>query len=309
MKYWILFSFLIISTYSLACETCNIYLNISPNDYKNSFGAYINSGSLYRTFDQYGVPNQKHFSGIGTNGIREIQENYNRLELRGNIYFKERWNTQIILPYVNNYNTNDEIIQFDIYGMGDAVILQNYQLLNSKRKEDTSAFVQRLTIGTGLKIPTGSTNKSFENGKPNIDLQPGSGSLDLLFSTIYSIRYKSFGCTAYANYKARSKNSDFFKYGNTVNTSLNLFYLQKWKTKVISPFVGILYEQASKDKDNNFEIIDSGRNTAFINTGLKLYTKWINLSFEYQSVVINQTNTENQLLSQNRLIAGLNINF
>lgn len=310
MKNIIIFLLIIHSTVSFACDNCNIFLNISPNDYRNSFGFYYHTRYLSGTYNELGQMTLKH-GGIETSELlnKKVEDLYSTYELRGTFYLREKWKTLITLPVVDNTQKIDGLAKFRIKGIADPIIVQTYQVYNTKESADsTEKVIHRFALGGGLKVPLGSIDKTYAYGKPNLDLQPGSGSWDFLFVSTYSLRYKSFGVSSNLNVKFNSYNKDNYRYGNTLNFSGNVFYIQPIKDVVFMPFTGAYVERFEKDYEHSI-INDSGGATIFGNLGLKVYKGSWSLNAQYQKVLSTNLNGETQLFTINRTTVGLNYNF
>ena len=70
--------------------------------------------------------------------------------------------------------------KFSSAGMGDISIVGHYAI-------ETFSFIRgrEITIGAGVKFPTGSTNKLQNNARLPIDLQPGTGSYGAILNGSY----------------------------------------------------------------------------------------------------------------------------
>lgn len=301
----LLFSYFV----SYSCDNCNIFINISPNDYKNTFGIYSHKRYMYGKYNDLGKVYLKH-GGAETSELinKKVANLYNTYELRGRLYIKEKWKTIINLPFINNVEKIDGLAKYIIRDIGDPILIQTYQLYNTKQSTDSNNITHRLTMGTGVKFPLGSISKTYTYGKPNIDLQPGTGSWDFLFLTTYAFRYKSIGFSTNINMKFNTYNNENFRYGNTLNFTGNIFYIKKIKTFTIMPFVGTYIEQFEKDYEYSI-INDSGGATFFGNMGFKLYKNNWNIELQYQPVYNTKLNGNTQLFTVYRSSVGFNYNF
>lgn len=310
MKKAILILLIVRSFVAFSCDNCNVYLNISPNDYRNSFGVYHHSRFMYGKYNELGQVLLKH-GGVETSQLlnKEVIDIYRTYELRGTFYLKDRWKTMFTLPIVDNTEKIDGLAKYRIKGLGDPMLIQTYQLYNTKQSSDTvQRATHRFTMGGGVKIPLGSISNSYDFGTPNLDLQPGSGSWDFLFLTTYAFRYKSLGFSTNLNVKFNTYNQENFRYGNTLNMNANIFYIKELKGIVFMPFVGTYIEQFEKDYEYSI-INDSGGATFFGNIGLKLYKDNWSLNAQYQRVYDTQLNGDTQLFTIYRTSVGLNYNF
>ncbi len=310
MKQIIIVLLLLLSFPSLACDNCNVFINISPNDYRSSIGVYHHTRYMIGTYNSLGQVYLKH----GGENIEElvnkkIEDFYRTYEVRGTYYFGQKWRTVFTLPFIDNTQQIDGLAKYRVRGIGDPIVMQTYQVYNSKFSNDsTPEIVHRFEIGGGIKVPAGSIEKRYPFGEPNIDLQPGTGSWDFLFLATYSARFKQLGFSSNLNVKFNTYNKNNFRYGNTLNLSLNTFYIKNFKRIVLMPYVGGYIEHFEKDYEYSI-INDSGGATFFGNIGFKLYKGNWSLTAQYQKVFSNKLNGDTQLFTINRTTVGLNYNF
>ncbi len=300
---------LLFNTVVFACDHCNIFMNLSPNDYKNSFGVYMRTRTMFGEYNIVGRIIEKHASHNNFKyWNKAVTEQYNTLELRGSFYIKEKWNTQIIVPISNNYRLIDDDTDMNVSGIGDPIIFQRYQLYNTKCISDTMNFSQRITLGAGVKLPLGSIYKTYHGTMADIDMQPGTGSTDALLSFTYLARYKSTGINLNTNYKLNTFNKEQYKYGNALNINADVFQFIPIKKVQLMAYTGIYAEYSAYDETTELHY-DTGGATYFVNSGLKLYTNTIALTTQLQLATSNQLNGTSQLNSKHRFFAGVNYNF
>jgi len=313
MKIILVIILLLSSITSFACDNCNIFLNISPNDYKNSFGMYYHTRHMYGKYNLLGQVKLKHAGVEETNSLlsKEVNDLYHSYELRGAFYWRLKWKTMFTLPVTDNTQKIDGLAKYRVKGIADPIIMQTYQLYNTNTKmcvDSIDNITHRVTIGGGVKVPLGSIDKTYPYGKPNIDLQPGTGSWDFIFLTTYAFKFNNVGFTSNLNIKFNTFNKDNFKYGNTLNFNANVFYMKELTNIVVMPFVGGYIEKFGKDYEE-LAINDSGGATFFGNIGLKLYKGPWSLNAQYQKVLSTQLNGNTQLFTIYRTTVGLNYNF
>lgn len=307
MRKLILLTLLLFNLTGWACEHCNIYLNLSPMDYKSSFGIFMRTRTMLGEYDLSGQNYLKHTS----HGTQEdffgnkIKETYQIYEIRGDFSYKERWRTIVVMPLIQNAQFVNDLAKYNVAGVGDPMVLQRFQLFNSKKTDDTTKVVHRLTIGAGVKIPLGKIDKEDPYGTPNLDLQPGTGSWDCLFSLSYMIKKKKLGIILNSNFKLNTPNINEYQYGNTLNVTSNVFYMAKVKKSVIVPFVGVYSEFSQFDKGPEV-YYDTGGKTVYGDLGLRFYRKNILLTTNVQHSIYNNLNGANQLVPKTRVIIGIN---
>lgn len=309
MKY--IFTWLLISlgVSGWACDNCNIYLNINPNDFYHNFGIRLRSRFHEGTFNEVGSLMLKHGGGTPQYVNSTIKENYQRIEFAGTYYWNLKWNTQVIVPFVQNTQEINDAVHYFVQGFGDVTVLQNYIVFNTKNLSDSIKFKHRFTVGAGIKMATGRTDVVRPTGVPNIDLQPGTGSWDAIGSATYIAMYQKMGLNMNANYKWNTANHDEFRYGNTLNVTMNLFrFFSLSKTKIM-PSLGLYGELFDADAQNGEELIDSGGQTWMMNGGLSIFVKRINLQFNYQRTFASNLLDKQQIPAIWRYNVGLYYNF
>jgi len=308
MKKALLTSMLALATsWLLACDICNIYLGINPNDYQHSVGFYYRSRMLKGQFQESTFA-PKHFGHTATTTYynRDIKELYDVYELRGRFYASPKLNIIASLPYINSYRSVDEVTEYDIYGFGDPMLIGNYQIYNTKCDHDSIQFVHRISVGTGVKFPIGATNKTYINRLADHDLQPGTGSLDFLLLAEYLFKYKSFGFNTISTYKINGANALSYRYGNGLNVTTNFFGLLNFKKATLMPSIGGTLESAGNDRNNDLKIKNSGGAIIFGQAGLSTYiaNKFM-IQATYQLALSNQLNN-NQIPTVDRYVVAFN---
>jgi hypothetical protein len=318
MKILILSLLIAISSASFACDNCNVYLNLSPNDYQNSISIYARQRLMFGEFNFFGEMITPQHAGHGYDMAlwgNQVVETYQTYEARASFYLRERWNTRIILPFENNTQTIGDHRRYQVQGIGDPIILQSYQLINTKRDTAKNEFAQRLSVGGGIKFPLGKTNLHYENGTPNLDLQPGSGSWDLLGMFVYLMKYRFVGLSSNLTVKWNGKDLQNYRYGLSSNLNFNLFADLNIKKSTLRLTGGTYIERAELDASYSF--VDQSKtlhdNTGgtlfFANGGLQFFTKKFQLFGEYQHCLAQELNGYTQMLTKNKINLGITYNF
>jgi hypothetical protein len=320
MKRTLIILLLFISSYNFACDGCNVYVNFSPNDYKNRISMFARNRMMIGEYSMFGLMTLTKHASHGNDPSfwnNEVVEQYNTFELRGEFYFKEVWKTTVILPFVNNCQSIGGNNRYTINGLADPFIIESYQIYNSFKTDTDKKVKQRLEVGLGTKLPLGQTNKIYETGIPNLDLQPGSGSLDFLGTMTYILMYGNIGVYTNTNYKYNLFSKDDYQYGNGINSTLNLFYQTKGDKITFMPSVGGYFEFMAEDKSRYFQgnqmvtqtHYDTGGMVWYANFGLKVYYKNFALTSEFQKVMSSHLNGYTQLLTRHKINVGLTYSF
>lgn len=277
-------------------------------------------GSYYGILPQF----QKHFIGVRWYGrsftshhppsnisdqvaLPPSKENFNTVELWGRFYPVKRVQLFAFVPY-NVFRKNENGVNTTVSGLGDAILLANYAIVNTgdslmKKVKHT------LLAGGGVKFPTGKTNAEKEGIILNPNLQTGTGSFDFIFNTNYTIRYKKVGANAEFSYRLNTANKDDFRFGDKVNTSLRLFTWLKTKSVSFLPNAGVTFEHSEKDiYANGVNEFYSGGNVLYGTAGIETYLKRFNVGFSFQQPFYRNQN-EGLVSAKQRYTVNLTFMF
>lgn len=296
---------------SYCCDNCNVYMNITPNDNKHEIGFYFRQRQMMGLYSPFGQQIMTKHAGHGNNPKfwgNKVTELYNTIELRGKIAEGNRFTTYIILPFVNNIQVIENVETNRINGVGDPTIIQSFQLIDPFKSYNNTNFTQRLEFGAGVKAPLGQIEKTINEEVQNLDLQPGTGSWDMIGIVKYWMKFSNFGSMMNLNYKWNGRNKEEYRYGNTFNGTLNLFYQTNFNSLTLMPVVGVNVEKAAFDESSEIHE-DTGGTSCFIQGGLRLFYKGLSLFGEYQKSVSNNFNGFRQLINKHKINVGLAYNF
>jgi len=162
---------------------------------------------------------------------------------------------------------DDQINQVNTNGLGDAVLMAKFIL------SSVSETGSELQLGIGPKLPLGRsdlTNNS--NITLNADMQPGSGSWDLITWAYYArqlIKRPTMVASARIVGRLNGKNREYlgsqtYRFGNSLQFYLGIGDQVVWGNMIFSPSLSLRYRYADGDRING-QILD--------NTG----GQWINL--------------------------------
>ncbi len=152
-------------------------------------------------------------------------------------------------------------------GLGDIVILPKYSISDA------------LTVGLGIKLPTGESNALNERqiALP-ADLQPGSGAVDgILYLAYqrYSGKRPSFGYYGNLIFRNTGTNNSYFAgssyaFGNELQLSTGISDRFMFLGQLIDPSLRIQYRKRGKDFFEDQEFPGSGGDFLFINPGISI---------------------------------------
>jgi hypothetical protein len=163
---------------------------------------------------------------------------------------------------------NDQVNHENAHGLGDAVLMAKFIL------SSVSVNGSELQLGLGPKLPLGRTDRASKNNIIlNADMQPGSGSWDLITWAYYARQFTirpTLVTSVRAVGRINGKNTEYFgsqtyKFGNSVQLHVGIGDQIGWRNSLVSPSLAFRFRYAGSDLING-QILD--------NTG----GKWISIS-------------------------------
>ena len=298
-KTLLLIAFLSCTQAALACDLCNGYITITPNDNKHAMGF------RYR-FSRYEAAAGEHTMAKILHGEMNATEDYHTYELWGRFYPTQKIQIEVAIPYRYNRSSENNAGSHTVQSLGDLIVLTHYEVLSAFPKGPDAAN-QRLYLGGGVKLPTGEYKKKT-GGVIDPHLQTGTGSLDFMLSGLYLAKFNNIGAKAGANYSFNNENKNEFTFANRLNLSGSLFYQINAGDAVWMPSVGINFEQAKQDLQNEAALENTGGNMLLGVIGSDLYFKSYSLNASYQWP-IKQSIDDDQPENQGRFVIGLSYMF
>jgi hypothetical protein len=276
MKKVILLSFLSLSLSAAnACEICgcglgNYYIGILPH-FKSKF-----IGLRYQ-FHQFRTR-------LNDDPSQFSKDFYQTAEIWTGWSITPKLQVLAFVPYNINHQVSDEGTS-NLKGFGDIALLLNYKVFDKNSRTSSNKNVsQELWIGGGVKLPTGTFN--IEPGDPDLasmaNMQRGSGSSDILLTTMYNLRVNKWGITTNASYKINTNNKDDYKFGNKFSASSFFYYSVKASHTMISPNAGLLYENNQASQIANAKINLTGGSLLQAAAGMEFGFKKMAVGFNAQ---------------------------
>jgi len=156
---------------------------------------------------------------------------------------------------------NDQINQVSTHGLGDAVLMAKFILLSIA---ETGSEIQ---LGLGPKLPLGRTDltNNFDISL-NADMQPGSGSWDLISWTYYarqSVKRPTMHVSARIVGRFNGMNREYlgtqtYKFGNSMQIYLGMGDQLGWGNTILAPSLSLRYRYAGGDRVNDHELDNTG---------------------------------------------------
>ncbi|HEY3404263.1 MAG TPA: hypothetical protein VGK59_12800 [Ohtaekwangia sp.] len=287
-----------------ACDVCGCslggsYYGILPQFSKNFVGLRWSQAKFYAYMDHQGeyiAPEYSH-------------DTYNKVELWGRFYITKRFQVFAFIPYAyNDMNGSEQNISNN--GLSDITLLGNYILLNTG-EDETVRWKHTWMVGGGVKLPTGKNNLEDNGILVNPNFQLGTGSVDFLANTVYTVRYQKAGFNAETGYKINTRNSEKYLFGNQFHASGQFFFWQNMKSFSFLPNAGLYFEQSSQHKDSQAIQTNTGGYALLATAGLETYYKRVTLGLNYKRPVKQKFNSDEiaEITAKDRWIVSLTYNF
>lgn len=308
------------TTVSKACDVCNIY------EYKpyNSSGNYVGLFYHYKKFNGYkhmdqshnffnSDPNMHDFEGSGIFLERKQQdfEIYQTTAARFNINVGGKVNVLFIMPYEFAHVYNETVwsviepvkdTTMILQGPGDLISAVDYTF--NFNKNDKSHIIRP---GIAVKWPTGTFRKTTSKGDLfDPEIQPGSGSIDLIFRLNYlNMASSGFGHMYSVNYKWNGPSQQDYIFSNSFNAQIDLFYqFDLMLEKFLIPKFGIYMESSGYNTFNGEKDLLTGGTTYLWDIGLDFQMRRFTIQTLFQPVLIDNRNGR-QIGNAGRLNVGL----
>jgi hypothetical protein len=258
-----------------ACDVCGCaaggyYLGIMPQQNNHFIGLrYRNS-----TYDGHG--------GLVPYGAHDV---FQSTELFTRYYLHPRVQLLGFVPYSFNHRLQTDR-EVQIQGLGDVLFLTNYQIWNTMRGNNLEGWRHSFFAGAGLKLPTGQFRFSDMDATQvnNANFQLGTGSLDYLLSSNYTLRWKGWGLNLEGSAKINGKNEDDYRFGTRFSGNGNLFLIRQLSESIgLMPYVGLYFEKSAVDRKQGVAVESTGGSLLASNAGIDIYfnQRWA-LGVKYQ---------------------------
>ncbi len=311
----------------MACDVCNVF------EYANRRNkSYLGVFYRHRFFNGYStdpnryylIPQDLQNSKARTEHVPEGENNtsfyrhksdyemYQTFEIRGNYAYKKHWNFQAIVPYVVSQLYYKQVWQppkpiadsvVNINGFGDAIILADYT-----HTFEPGWIRHVIKPGIGVKLPTGMYTASSNGKTYGYDIQPGTGSYDILGRFNYMVTNDTWGVDLFLNYRYCTEGKNNVKFGNKWNAMANVYYTIKVSQVSFLPKTGAYYEFSEKDRRNDIINQYSGGYSWFYQYGIDIMFKQMIFQVLFQKPFAEQLNGP-VIGNAGRLTAGLVYNF
>jgi len=264
---------------AMACEVCGCSsggsaLGILPQFGKNFAGLRYS----YRQFHTIHPP-----SIIPGLTGQHSDEYFHTLEAWARFYPAKRLQIFGFVP-VHFYSQRTPERSDHIHTIGDITLMANYIFIKAPDSTDRKAR-HNFQSGLSVKMPTGRYDIKADGELLNPNLQPGTGSWDVIFNTAYTVRWKSWGIHSEALYRLNTANSHGYKFGDRVTAATKAFYVKEWKKLSLIPAAGAMYEYAFTNADQGSRVSYTGGNVLSVQAGADLYWNRFSVGINVQAPV------------------------
>jgi hypothetical protein len=177
--------------------------------------------------------------------------------------FTSRFAVDAVIPYVVQtrkvyfQNNSDYTVAS---GIGDLVLLPKILVFGA------NSINKQLQIGAGIKAPTGKSDIKINQIALNADMQPGSGSWDIIFMANYYQSLKSrpsIGFNSTVNFIIAGTNKNYlgeqeYKFGNDFYWLNSISDQLPLKNAVLSPTLGLRYRIIGISEINDTQLDNTG---------------------------------------------------
>lgn len=173
-----------------------------------------------------------HFNTLSSDGDQFSHDYFHTTEIWGG-YKAGKFQVMAFVPYVVSHKSSDDGI-IDNAGLGDVLLLSNYQIFSFDEPKNGKAYNNTLWLGGGIKFKTGAsevdvTDPAFTVG--DFTSTPGTGSTDFLLNASHNLVMGNNGIVTNVAYRINGTNAQDFRYGNRLY--LNTAYFHSWPVGVL----------------------------------------------------------------------------
>ncbi|WP_374173745.1 transporter [Flavobacterium tructae] len=195
-----------------------------------------------------------------------IDENFNTVQAWARIPVTEKVQISALVPY-HFHERQLTAGTENIAGLGDITVMALYTVFETQK--DSTMFTHKISLGGGVKIPTGKFTEANNIGSINQSFQLGTGSWDFPLATEYVVKRKNLGLNTTLNYIFKTQNSKNYQYGDQFNYAATFFYLFNTKSIQIVPQAGLAGELYQTNKQHNLNLPNTAGDILFGKFGLE----------------------------------------
>ncbi|MBL8003426.1 MAG: transporter [Flavobacteriales bacterium] len=292
---------------SLGCDVCGMFMSLQPHDRTSTIGLSWRMRYREGTYTSTGFALAKHGGADHATVDTRYREIYQVADLRADLWFGQRWAVLGSLPLVNNYQSVDGLTTADMYGVGDALVIGRYLLAGTHCGPEEQRARHRLMLGAGLKLPTGASDRTFNGGPVGPDLQPGTGTVDVLGSLEYLYRKGAWGAGLNAIGRFNGVHQGY-RFGHGLNLTGEAFRLFEAQAIRFMPSAGGYLELASLDAMNGAPVEGTGGPTLFTHLASRVWWRSWSLGLTWQHAMVDKQGSM-MVPNRERVIIGISYNI
>lgn len=280
---WILSILSILYWNSWSCDICN---SGASNTSSSSIGGLHNYIGL-----QYQYLHFNYKETIASDSPI-AQDKINTMQLVGQYYLTKKININWNIPYQYNIRENSTE-KVERSGLGDISFTSNYKWISHNENH-------HISLGLGLKLPTGKFDLVRANQNQTSANQIGTGSLDVLLPLQYSFVQKKYNWSISGQYSFKGKNEYDYQYGNQIHLETGGNYILFEKKHALEAGLNLSYDHFGNI--SRFDIEDDQTDGYMVNTKLNLTYKTKNWVFGgYYQIPITQNLLNDEVSFQKSL--------
>ena len=229
---------------------------------------------------QFGITFDHNLLTDVLNGTRFLEnEERERISqsmlLEINYGISNRFSVTALFSYIRQQRTifnNSSENELTASGLGDIVLMTKYNILPFSIFNNNE-----LSLGLGVKIPTGNSNLRINNILIPADMQPGSGAIDGIFWGTYTKREFFFNNLTFitnVSYRLNGNNDRFgnsndgYSFGNELIGILGLNYPL---SSIFDLLISFKYRNTAKDSFSDEDIPNTGGSWLYLKPNFNIY--------------------------------------
>lgn len=248
-----------------ACDVCGCsiggnYFGILPQFHRHFVGLRYSEQSF----------RSAHSTRAAQSGIFDSDEQFRTLDVLGRFYPLRRLQVFVLAPY-HDFTRIENGTRVHTQGLGDLSLMGNWIALDTGDSLRTT-WQHTLTIGGGIKLPTGGhAIKDAEGQTLHPNLQPGTGSTDVMLSATYTLRRGAWGFSSDVLGRLNTANHHDYQFGNRVSGSAKFFYWKNFRKVAFLPNIGVFADASAPNREDGWAVDQTGGNILLGTLGLDCY--------------------------------------